>query len=289
MATHSSILAASCLGNPLDRGAWWATVHGVTKVGHKLVTKPPPYCNYYFNQNFRQCLFGMVWVFIFRDISGARGWSDLEWNKLQKSAPLGRHQGVRITIAFFMSPEKRSRLFREAITLTLSACCRKDLSRDVPGAKASTTPLAHPGPLCRPPLPAWRPGTPAPPTLGLVPDSFALLAPTPWPWLCPWPPGFCLYQHLGAWQAAVRWASCAVSGRRPCPSSSCMTWALATWPALWLGQPWPRGKPWRIWAEMMGRSEGLFTEVPLCRLAPEQSCHLWWLQGFFARVGQGVS
>ena len=21
----------SCLGNPTDRGAWWATVHGVTK------------------------------------------------------------------------------------------------------------------------------------------------------------------------------------------------------------------------------------------------------------------
>jgi len=27
MATHSSIL---CLENPLDRGTWWATVHGVT-------------------------------------------------------------------------------------------------------------------------------------------------------------------------------------------------------------------------------------------------------------------
>ena len=21
----------SCLGNPMDRGAWWATVHGITK------------------------------------------------------------------------------------------------------------------------------------------------------------------------------------------------------------------------------------------------------------------
>ena len=21
----------SCLGNPMDRGSWWATVHGVTK------------------------------------------------------------------------------------------------------------------------------------------------------------------------------------------------------------------------------------------------------------------
>ena len=29
MATHSSIY--SCLGNPMDRGAWQAIVHGVTK------------------------------------------------------------------------------------------------------------------------------------------------------------------------------------------------------------------------------------------------------------------
>ena len=28
MATHSSIFA---WGNPMDRGAWWATAHGVTK------------------------------------------------------------------------------------------------------------------------------------------------------------------------------------------------------------------------------------------------------------------
>ena len=30
----------SCLGNPMDRGAWWATVHGVTRVGPDLPTKP---------------------------------------------------------------------------------------------------------------------------------------------------------------------------------------------------------------------------------------------------------
>ena len=30
MATRSSILH-SCLENPVDRGAWWATVHGVAK------------------------------------------------------------------------------------------------------------------------------------------------------------------------------------------------------------------------------------------------------------------
>ena len=32
----------SCLGNPMDRGAWKAAVYGVTKVRHNLATKPPP-------------------------------------------------------------------------------------------------------------------------------------------------------------------------------------------------------------------------------------------------------
>ena len=26
----------------MERGAWWAAVHGVTRVGHNLVTKPSP-------------------------------------------------------------------------------------------------------------------------------------------------------------------------------------------------------------------------------------------------------
>ena len=30
----------SCLGNPMDRGAWQATVHGVASIGHDLMTKP---------------------------------------------------------------------------------------------------------------------------------------------------------------------------------------------------------------------------------------------------------
>ena len=28
---NGSPLQYSCLGNPMDRGAWWAIVHGVTK------------------------------------------------------------------------------------------------------------------------------------------------------------------------------------------------------------------------------------------------------------------
>ena len=39
MATHSDILAWK---SPMDRGAWQATVHGVTRGGHDLATKPPP-------------------------------------------------------------------------------------------------------------------------------------------------------------------------------------------------------------------------------------------------------
>ena len=32
-------LQYSCLGNPMDRGTWQATVHGIKRVGHNLVTK----------------------------------------------------------------------------------------------------------------------------------------------------------------------------------------------------------------------------------------------------------
>ena len=37
-------LQYSCLENPMDRGAWQATVYGVTRVGHDLGTKPPSQC-----------------------------------------------------------------------------------------------------------------------------------------------------------------------------------------------------------------------------------------------------
>ena len=36
ITAHSSIL---CLGNPMDRGAWRAIVHGIARVIHDLVTK----------------------------------------------------------------------------------------------------------------------------------------------------------------------------------------------------------------------------------------------------------
>ena len=36
-------LQYSCLGNPMDKGAWQATVHGVARVRYDLVTKPRIY------------------------------------------------------------------------------------------------------------------------------------------------------------------------------------------------------------------------------------------------------
>ena len=36
---NSNPLQYSCLENPMGRGAWWAMVHGVTRVGHDLTSK----------------------------------------------------------------------------------------------------------------------------------------------------------------------------------------------------------------------------------------------------------
>ena len=38
---NSNPLQYSCLGNPMDRGAWWATVHGVAHSSFE--------CNIYYN------------------------------------------------------------------------------------------------------------------------------------------------------------------------------------------------------------------------------------------------
>ena len=43
---HGNPLQYSCLENPMDRGAWWATVHGVTKSRTRLkwLSTTLPYC-----------------------------------------------------------------------------------------------------------------------------------------------------------------------------------------------------------------------------------------------------
>ena len=41
---NSNSLQYCCLENPIGRGAWWAIVHRVTRVGHDLGPKPPTPC-----------------------------------------------------------------------------------------------------------------------------------------------------------------------------------------------------------------------------------------------------
>ena len=36
---NDNLLQYSCLGKPIDRGAWWATIHGVQRAGHDLPTE----------------------------------------------------------------------------------------------------------------------------------------------------------------------------------------------------------------------------------------------------------
>ena len=66
-------LLYSCLGNPMDRGVWRATVHGVNRIGHNLETKPPPpqtlsylksrtMCLAYFGQYFKRFFASVVFV-----------------------------------------------------------------------------------------------------------------------------------------------------------------------------------------------------------------------------------
>ena len=38
---NGKLLQYSCLGNPMDRGAWQATVYGNPRDRHNLATKPP--------------------------------------------------------------------------------------------------------------------------------------------------------------------------------------------------------------------------------------------------------
>ena len=55
---NSNLLQYSCLENSMDRGVWWATVHGVAKSWRRK-------CYYYHNCNKRShiCSFAMYYLF----------------------------------------------------------------------------------------------------------------------------------------------------------------------------------------------------------------------------------
>ena len=56
-----NLLQYFCLGNPIDRGVWRATVHVVTRFGHNLVTKPPPLLQYLPPPNLTKFLAAVLW------------------------------------------------------------------------------------------------------------------------------------------------------------------------------------------------------------------------------------
>ena len=51
---NGKALQYSCLGNPMDRGAWWATVHGLQRIGHDWVT------HFTFRFRKKECCDGLV-------------------------------------------------------------------------------------------------------------------------------------------------------------------------------------------------------------------------------------
>ena len=53
-------LQCSCLETPMDRGAWWAAFHGVTRVGHDWATPPPATCGV---EHLFMCLFDIINIF----------------------------------------------------------------------------------------------------------------------------------------------------------------------------------------------------------------------------------
>ena len=50
---NGNLLQYTCLGNPMDRGAWWATVHGVAKSRTQLSDQV--HTHVYTSLSFIQC------------------------------------------------------------------------------------------------------------------------------------------------------------------------------------------------------------------------------------------
>ena len=53
---NDNLLRYSCLGNPMDRGACWATVDGVANCGHHLAAEQQPRNGFFQGLNLPWCL-----------------------------------------------------------------------------------------------------------------------------------------------------------------------------------------------------------------------------------------
>ena len=66
-----------CLENPMDRGVWWATVHGAPRVRHKLAPKPPPV--FHRCSVTKSCLTLCEWTALSMGFPGEECWSGLPY------------------------------------------------------------------------------------------------------------------------------------------------------------------------------------------------------------------
>ena len=80
-------LQYSCLENPIDRGAWQATVHRVKRVGHDFVTKPPPFPIACWTPSDLEGLTFQCYIFLpFHTVHGVLTARILEWFAVSSSS-----------------------------------------------------------------------------------------------------------------------------------------------------------------------------------------------------------
>ena len=94
-------LQYSCLENPMDKGAWQATVHGVTRVGHELVTKPLPFFLFY-----RTCVSCIRWQILYCWALGKIPWRR-KWQPTPVFLP-GKSRGQRSLAGYSLWGHKES-------------------------------------------------------------------------------------------------------------------------------------------------------------------------------------
>ena len=97
---HSNPLQYSCLENPMDRGAWWATVHGVTKSQTQLKQISMQHV-----LSFTQESMGLPWWLISKESAcqcrrlGFDPWVEkMPWRRKQQPTPVflpGKSHGQR--------------------------------------------------------------------------------------------------------------------------------------------------------------------------------------------------
>ena len=90
---NANPLQCFCLGNPMGRRTWWATVHGVTRVRHNLVTEQQQTTTgSYASASGTQTLSSLIpvkekkwWNLSFKCLSHSHLWTVICWSSIKNS------------------------------------------------------------------------------------------------------------------------------------------------------------------------------------------------------------